>query len=135
MNRFILNETSYHGAGAIKEIASEVKARGFEKCFVCSDPDLIKFGLTKKVTDVLDGANISYHIFSEIKANPTKKVEKKVVEEKVKEDIGKRYNDNTDLQKVIDISFCVWYNVFRCFILLYNDYYYRKVYARVNIVQ
>ncbi len=70
-NRFILNETSYHGAGAIKEIASEVKARGFEKCFVCSDPDLIKFGLTKKVTDVLDGANISYHIFSEIKANPT----------------------------------------------------------------
>jgi len=59
-NRFILNETSYHGAGAIKEIASEVKARGFEKCFVCSDPDLIKFGLTKKVTDVLEGANTFY---------------------------------------------------------------------------
>ena len=70
-NRFVLNETSYHGAGAIKEIASEVKGRGFKKCFVCSDPDLIKFGLTKKVTDVLDDANIAYHIFSEIKPNPT----------------------------------------------------------------
>ncbi len=53
-NRFVLNETSYHGAGAIKEIATEVKGRGFKKAFVCSDPDLIKFGVTKKVTDVLD---------------------------------------------------------------------------------
>ena len=53
-NRFVLNETSYHGKGAIKEIATEVKARGFKKCFVCSDPDLIKFGVTKKVLDVLD---------------------------------------------------------------------------------
>ena len=70
-NRFVLNETSYHGAGAIKEIANEVIGRGFKKCFVCSDPDLIKFGLTKKVTDVLDGANIAYYIFSDIKANPT----------------------------------------------------------------
>ena len=70
-NRFVLNETSYHGVGAIKEIASEVKGRGFVKCFVCSDPDLIKFGLTKKVTDVLDGASIPYSIFSDIKANPT----------------------------------------------------------------
>lgn len=70
-NRFVLNETSYHGAGAIKEIAGEVKGRGFKKCFVCSDPDLIKFGLTKKVTDVLEEANIPYEIFSEIKANPT----------------------------------------------------------------
>lgn len=70
-NRFVLNETSYHGAGAIKEIASEVKARGFKKCLVCSDPDLIKFGVTKKVTDVLDGADISYDIFSQIKPNPT----------------------------------------------------------------
>ena len=70
-NRFVLNETSYHGAGAIKEIASEVKGRGFKKCFVCSDPDLIKFGLTKKVTDVLEGAEIPYFIFSDIKANPT----------------------------------------------------------------
>ena len=52
-NRFVLNETSYHGAGAIQEIAGEVKVRGFNKCFVCADPDLIKFGVTKKVTDVL----------------------------------------------------------------------------------
>ncbi|MBQ3022965.1 MAG: lactaldehyde reductase [Clostridia bacterium] len=70
-NRFVLNETSYHGKGAIAEIATEIKGRGFEKAFVCSDPDLIKFGVTKKVTDVLDGANIVYEIFSEIKANPT----------------------------------------------------------------
>ena len=70
-NRFVLNETSYHGKGAIKEIANEVKARGFKKCFVCSDPDLIKFGVTKKVTDVLDEANIEYVVFSDIKANPT----------------------------------------------------------------
>ena len=70
-NRFVLNETSYHGKGAIKEIATEVKARGFKKCFVCSDPDLIKFGVTKKVTDVLEEANIEYVLFSDIKANPT----------------------------------------------------------------
>ena len=70
-NRFILNETSYHGAGAIKEIATEVKGRGFKKAFVCSDPDLIKFGVTKKVTDVLDNADIDYEIYSEIKPNPT----------------------------------------------------------------
>ncbi|MGN0444903.1 MAG: lactaldehyde reductase [Acutalibacteraceae bacterium] len=70
-NRFVLNETSYHGKGAIKEIASEVKGRGFKKAFVCSDPDLIKFGVTKKVTDVLDDASIAYDIYSEIKPNPT----------------------------------------------------------------
>ncbi|MBE5730923.1 MAG: lactaldehyde reductase [Clostridiales bacterium] len=70
-NRFILNETSYHGKGAIKEIATEIKARGFKKAFVCSDPDLIKFGVTKKVTDILDGAGIPYEIFSDIKPNPT----------------------------------------------------------------
>ncbi|MBO5136314.1 MAG: lactaldehyde reductase [Clostridia bacterium] len=70
-NRFILNETSYHGKGAINEIATEIKARGFKKAFVCSDPDLIKFGVTKKVTDILDKAEIAYEIFSEIKANPT----------------------------------------------------------------
>lgn len=70
-NRFVLNETSYHGAGAIQEIAPEVKGRGFKKCFVCSDPDLIKFGVTKKVTDVLDGASVPYEIYSEIKPNPT----------------------------------------------------------------
>ena len=71
VNRFVLNETSYHGAGAIKEIATEVKGRGFKKAFVCSDPDLIKFGVTKKVTDVLDDGNIDYEIYSEIKPNPT----------------------------------------------------------------
>lgn len=71
VNRFVLNETSYHGAGAIKEIATEVKGRGFKKAFVCSDPDLIKFGVTKKVTYVLDNADIDYEIYSEIKPNPT----------------------------------------------------------------
>lgn len=70
-NRIVLNETSYHGAGAIKEIAAEAKARGFKKAFVCSDPDLIKFNVTKKVTDVLDEAGLVYEIYSNIKANPT----------------------------------------------------------------
>ncbi len=71
MNRFILNETSYHGAGAIAAIADEAKGRGFKKALVCSDPDLIKFGVTKKVTDVLDGASLAYDIYSNIKPNPT----------------------------------------------------------------
>ena len=71
MNRFILNETSYHGAGAISAIKDEATGRGFKKALVCSDPDLIKFGLTKKVTDVLDGAGVAYEIFSDIKPNPT----------------------------------------------------------------
>jgi len=70
-NRFVLNETSYHGKGAINEIATEIKSRGFKKAFVCSDPDLINFGVTKKVTDILDKEAIPYEIFSEIKANPT----------------------------------------------------------------
>ena len=70
-NRFVLNETSYHGKGAIQEIATEVKGRGFQKAFVCSDPDLLKFGVTKKVTDVLENAGIPYEIYSEIKPNPT----------------------------------------------------------------
>ena len=70
-NRIILNETSYHGSGAIKNIAVEAKARGFKKAFLCSDPDLIKFGVTKKVTDVLDEAGLAYEIYSEIKPNPT----------------------------------------------------------------
>lgn len=71
MARFVLNETSYHGKGVIAEIATEIKARGFKKAFVCSDPDLIKFGVTKKVTDILDGAEIAYDIYSNIKPNPT----------------------------------------------------------------
>lgn len=70
-NRIVLNETSYHGAGAIREIANEVKTRGFAKAFVCSDPDLIKFGVTKKVTDILDKNGLAYEIYSDIKANPT----------------------------------------------------------------
>ena len=70
-NRFVLNETSYHGKGAINEIANEIKARAFKKAFVCSDPDLIKFGVTKKVTDVLNGADIPYELYSGIKPNPT----------------------------------------------------------------
>ncbi len=70
-NRFVLNETSYHGKGAIKEVATEILGRGFKKAFVCSDPDLIKFGVTKKVTDVLDDNKIAYEIYSEIKPNPT----------------------------------------------------------------
>ena len=70
-NRFILNETSYHGAGAIQAIETEAKARGFKKAFVCSDPDLIRFGVTKKVLDVLDGAGLSYDVYSDIKPNPT----------------------------------------------------------------
>jgi lactaldehyde reductase len=70
-NRIMLNETSYHGAGAIQEIATEAKARAFKKAFVCSDPDLIKFGVTKKVTDILDENGLAYEIYSDIKANPT----------------------------------------------------------------
>ena len=69
--RFILNGTSYHGAGAIQEIATEVKSRGFKKAFVCSDPDLIKFNVTSKVTDVLAKEGLEYEIYSDIKANPT----------------------------------------------------------------
>ena len=70
-NRFVLNETSYHGAGAIKEIATEAIGRGFSRAFVCSDPDLIKFEVTKKVLDVLDGAGLPYEVYSNIKPNPT----------------------------------------------------------------
>lgn len=70
-NRIVLNETSYHGAGAIREILTEVKARGFQKAFLCSDPDLIRFQVTKKVTDLLDEANLAYEVYSNIKANPT----------------------------------------------------------------
>ena len=71
VNRIVLNETSYHGSGAIEMISTEAKARGFAKAFVCSDPDLIRFGVTKKVTDVLDKAGLVYEIYSDIKPNPT----------------------------------------------------------------
>ena len=71
MNRIILNETSYHGAGAVKAITTELAARGLKKPIVFSDPDLIKFGVTKKVTDLLDKAKVKYAVYSEIKPNPT----------------------------------------------------------------
>lgn len=70
-NRFVLNETSYHGSGAIKEIATEAVRRGFKKALVCSDPDLIRFGVSKKVLDVLDEAGLAYEVFSDIKPNPS----------------------------------------------------------------
>ncbi len=71
MNKFVLNETSYHGAGAIAAIPDEIKARGYKKVFVASDPDLVKFGITAKVTDLLDKAEIPYTVYSDIKPNPT----------------------------------------------------------------
>lgn len=70
-NRFILNETSYHGAGAIQSIADEAKTRGLKKAFICSDPDLIKFQVTSKVTGVLENAGLPYTMYSDIKPNPT----------------------------------------------------------------
>ena len=70
-NRIMLNETSYHGSGAIQEIATEAKAHGFKKALVCSDPDLIKFGVTANVTDILDKNGLEYELYSEIKPNPT----------------------------------------------------------------
>ncbi len=69
--RIVLNGTSYHGAGAIADIVTEFQGRGFKKAFVCSDPDLIKFGVTAKVTDTLDANSITYAVFSEIKPNPS----------------------------------------------------------------
>ena len=70
-NRISLNPTSYHGAGAIAEIVPEVKAHGFKKAFVASDPDLVKFGVTAKVTDLLDKEGLPYQVYSDIKPNPT----------------------------------------------------------------
>jgi len=70
-NRIVLNTISHHGKGAIAEIPGIIKARGFQKAFVCTDPDLIKFGVSTKVTALLDEAGIAYEVFSEIKANPT----------------------------------------------------------------
>ena len=71
MNRFVLNETSYHGAGAISAIADEVRKRGFKKAFVCSDPDLVKFHVTDKVLKVLGDAGYAYELYTNIKPNPT----------------------------------------------------------------
>lgn len=71
VNRFVLNNISYHGAGAIKEIPGEISRRGYQKAFVCSDPDLVKFGVVAKVTDLLDEAGVAWELFSDIKPNPT----------------------------------------------------------------
>ena len=71
MNRFILNETSYHGSGAVSAVVDEIKNRGFKKAFVASDPGLVKFGVSAKVTDLLENASIPYTLYSDIKANPT----------------------------------------------------------------
>ncbi|MCQ2086905.1 MAG: lactaldehyde reductase [Bacilli bacterium] len=70
-NRFMLNETSYHGHGAIENIVPEINSRGFKKILVCTDPDLLKFGVASKVTELLDKAGITYQVYSSIKANPT----------------------------------------------------------------
>lgn len=71
VNRFVLNGMSYHGAGAIKEIPGIIKSKGLKKAFVASDPDLIKFNVTSKVTDLLKENNIDFEIYSDIKPNPT----------------------------------------------------------------
>lgn len=71
MNKFMLNETSYHGSGAAAAVPEEIKARGFKKAFVASDPDLVKFGVTAKITNLLDKAGIAYSVYSDIKPNPT----------------------------------------------------------------
>ena len=70
-NRIVLNAISYHGKGAIENIVPELTARGYKKAFVCTDPDLVKFGVVKKVTDLLDAAVFAYEIFCDVKANPT----------------------------------------------------------------
>ena len=71
VNRFVLNGVSYHGHGAIKEIPGIVKSKGFKKAFVASDPDLVKFGVTAKVTDLLKENGIDFEVYSDIKPNPT----------------------------------------------------------------
>ncbi|WP_443863952.1 lactaldehyde reductase [Fusobacterium ulcerans] len=71
VNRIVLNNISYHGAGAIKAIPDEVRGRGFKKAFICSDPDLIKFGITGKVTSILEAEGLAYELYSNIKPNPT----------------------------------------------------------------
>jgi len=88
-NRFILNETSYHGVGAIKEIITESIQRDFKKALICSDPDLIKFGVTGKVTELLDEKGFAYEIYSNIKANPT--IENVQLGVKAFEDAGADY--------------------------------------------
>ena len=71
VNRFVLNGISYHGKGAINEIPGIIEAKGFKKAFIPADPDLLKFGVTKKVTDLMDKAGMAYEVYSDIKPNPT----------------------------------------------------------------
>jgi len=78
--RFILNETSYHGAGAVKEIIGEITSRGFKKALIVTDADLVKFGVVKRVTDLLDGTGMAYDIYDKVKANPSVDVVKMGVE-------------------------------------------------------
>ena len=70
-NRIVLNTISYHGKGAVENILPELTARGYKKAFVCTDPDLIRFGVAEKVTSLLDAASFPYEVYSDIKANPT----------------------------------------------------------------
>ena len=70
VNRFVLNGISYHGKGAIQEIPGLVQGKGFQKAFIASDPDLVKFGITQKVTDLLDASSMAYEVYSD-KPNPT----------------------------------------------------------------
>ena len=78
--RFILNETSYHGHGAVNEIVSEVRSRGFKKALIVTDADLVRFNVVKKVTDILDKGGFAYEIYDQVKANPSVEVVKKGVE-------------------------------------------------------
>ena len=71
VNRFVLNGISYHGKGAIQEIPGIIKSKGFKKAFIASDPDLVQFNVTKKVTDLLDAEGLAYEVYSDIKPNPT----------------------------------------------------------------
>ena len=88
--RFILNETSYHGAGAIQEIVTEIKARGFQKALIVTDADLVRFGVVKKVTDLLDENQFAYEIFDQVKANPSVAVVQAGVEA-FKKEIGRAH--------------------------------------------
>ena len=87
-NRFVLNTISYHGSGAIKEIPGELQRRGYKKIFVCSDPDLVKFGVTAKVTDELDAAGIAWSLYSEIKPNPAMSPILTLLKQKTRENVN-----------------------------------------------
>lgn len=71
VNRFVLNGISFHGKGAIQEIPEIIKSKGFQKAFIASDPDLVKFNVTKKITDLLDTEELAYEVYTDIKPNPT----------------------------------------------------------------